>query len=83
MIGFLIIKQLGNHDDRETVEHIRENMYMQYSLGHSSFKTAQPFDSMPFVEFGDIPGTDNPNEINEKIIVPKTKLDTSKAKSKP
>jgi Transposase domain (DUF772) len=58
----LIIKQLDNLDDREIVEHIRENMYMQYSLGYSSFPTAQPFDSMLFIEFREVPGMDNPNE---------------------
>ena len=83
VIGSLIIKHLGNLDDRETVEQIRENMYMQYFLGYSSFTTAQPFDPTLFVEFRKRLGMDNLNEINDKIIALKTKLDASKAKPKP
>ena len=83
VIGPLIIKHLGNLDDRETVEQIRENMYMQYFLGYSSFTTAQPFDPILFVEFRKRLGMDNLNAINDKIIALKTKLEASKTQSKP
>ena len=83
MIGSLIIKHLSNLDDRETVEQIRENTYMQYFHGYSSFTTAQPFDSTLFVEFRKRLGMDNLNAINDKIIALKTKLDASTADSKP
>ena len=82
VIGSLIIKHLGNLDDRETVEQIRENMYMQYFLGYSSFTTAKPFDPTLFVEFRKRLGMDNLNEINDKIIELKTKLEASKVESK-
>ena len=35
VIGSLVIKHLCNLDDRETVDQISENMYMQYFLGYS------------------------------------------------
>ena len=44
VIGALIIKHICNLDDRETVAHITENMYMQYFLGYSSFSPDPPFD---------------------------------------
>ncbi len=37
VIGSLIIKHMCNLDDRETVDQISENIYMQYFLGYSSF----------------------------------------------
>jgi IS5 family transposase len=83
VIGSLIIKHLGNFDDRETVEQIREKMYMHYFFGYSSFTMAQPFDPTLFVEFRKRLGVDNLNEINDKIIALKTNLEVSKANSKP
>lgn len=83
VLGSLIIKYLGNLDDRETVEQIRENMYMQYFLGYSSFTSEPPFDPSLFVEFRKRLGMDNLNAINEKIVVLKTRLETSKNDSNP
>ena len=37
VIGSLIIKHLCNLDDREAVDQMSENIYMQYFLGYSSF----------------------------------------------
>ena len=70
----MIIKHLYNLDDRETVEQIRENMYMQYFLGYSSFTTTQPFDATLFVEFRRRLGMDNLNASNDQIIALKTNL---------
>ncbi|NEW80853.1 MAG: transposase [Mariniphaga sp.] len=47
----MIIKHITNLDDRETVDQIYENIYMQYFLGYSSFTTEPPFDASLFVEF--------------------------------
>ena len=65
------------------MEQIRENMYMQYFLGYSSFTTAKPFDPTLFVEFRKRLGMDNLNEINDKIIALKAKLEASKTDSNP
>lgn len=67
VIGSLIIKHLCNLDDRETVDQISENIYMQYFLGYTSFSSEPPFDASLFVEFRKRLGMDNVNAINEKI----------------
>ena len=82
MIGSLIIKHLSNLDDRETVEQISENMYMQYFLGYSSFTPECPFDASLFVEFRKRLGMESVNAINERIIALKTSLESSKDTAK-
>jgi len=42
VIGSLIIKHISNLDDRETVDQISENIYMQYFLGYSGFTNEAP-----------------------------------------
>jgi len=72
VLGSLIIKHLCNLDDRETVEQISENIYMQYFLGYSSFTDEPPFDASLFVEFRKRLGMDKLNAINERIATLKT-----------
>jgi transposase, IS5 family len=67
-IGSMIIKHICNLSDRETVQQIQENMYMQYFLGYSSFSDEEPFDPSLFVDFRKRLGIDQINEINEKIL---------------
>jgi hypothetical protein len=81
VIGSMIIKHMCNLDDRETVDQISENMYMQYFLGYSSFTPYAPFDPSLFVEFRKRLGMDNLNAINEKIIALKTNLESSKKRT--
>ena len=78
VIGSMIIKHMCNLDDRETVDQISENMYMQYFLGYSSFTPYAPFDPSLFVEFRKRLGMDSLNAINERIIALKTKIETTK-----
>jgi hypothetical protein len=73
VIGSLIIKHLCNLDDRETVDQISENIYMQYFLGYTSFSSEPPFDASLFVEFRKRLGMDNVNAINERIMALKNK----------
>ena len=68
VIGSLIIKHLCDLSDRETVQQIQENMYMQYFLGFSSFSDEEPFDASLFVEFRKRLGVEQINAINEKIL---------------
>ena len=68
VIGSLIIKHMCDLSDRETVQQIQENMYMQYFLGFSSFSDEEPFDASLFVEFRKRLGVDQINAINEKIL---------------
>ena len=83
VIGSLIIKHICHLDDRETVDQISENIYMQYFLGYSSFTNETPFDASLFVEFRKRLGMDNLNAINEKIVAIKTKLESSPKPEQP
>ena len=67
-IGAMIIKHMCNLSDRETVEQIQENMYMQYFIGYKSFCDEIPFDPSLFVTFRKRLGIEQINEINEKIL---------------
>ena len=67
VIGSLIIKHMCNLDDREAVDQIAENIYMQYFLGYTSFIKEPPFDASLFVDFRKKLGMDSLNAINEKI----------------
>jgi len=68
VLGSLIIKHMCDLSDRETLQQIQENMYMQYFIGYSSFSDEEPFDASLFVEFRKRLGVQQINEINEKII---------------
>lgn len=68
VIGSLIIKHMCDLSDRETVQQIQENMYMQYFIGYSSFSDEAPFDPSLFVEFRNRLGAEQVNLINEKIL---------------
>jgi len=83
IIGSLIIKHLCNLDDRETVDQISENIYMQYFLGYSSFSSEPPFDASLFVDFRKRLGMENLNAINERIVMLKTRLESGENKSVP
>ena len=78
VIGSLIIKHLCNLDDRDTVDHISENIYMQYFLGYSGFTNETPFDPSLFVEFRKRLGMENVNAINERIVSIKTGIESAK-----
>jgi IS5 family transposase len=82
VLGSLIVKHICNLDDREAVDQISENIYMQYFLGYSSFTNEPPFDASLFVEFRKRLGMDNLNAINEKIVALKTRMEErTKAKN--
>ena len=50
ILGALMIKHIENLSDRATIQHIRENMFMQYFLGYTSFTNEEPFSDTLFVE---------------------------------
>lgn len=82
VIGSLMIKHMCNLSDRETVQQIQENMYMQYFLGFSSFSDQEPFDPSLFVEFRKRLGVEQINAINEKILQLATSKKISAQKEK-
>jgi transposase, IS5 family len=75
VIGAVIIKHMCNLDDRETVDQISENIYMQYFLGYSSFNDEQPFDASLFVEFRKRLGLEQMNAINDIILKKKQDIE--------
>ena len=50
-LGALIIKEKLGLSDRETIEQIRENPYLQYFLGLSEYTEKVPFDASSLVHF--------------------------------
>jgi len=67
VLGAMIIKHLCNFSDRETIEHIRENVYMQYFLGYTGFSSKRPFDASLFVEIRHRLGLEGVNMMNEAL----------------
>lgn len=83
VLGAIIIKHLCDLDDRETVDQISENIYMQYFLGYTSFCDVPPFDASLFAEFRKRLGLSEINAINERIAKIKQDLELKKkSKSK-
>lgn len=50
-IGALIIKERLGLSDRETVEQIRENRYLQYFIGLNKYSNEAPFEASMLVHF--------------------------------
>ncbi len=48
-LGALIIKEKLGTSDRETVEQIQENPYLQYFIGMTSYSNKTPFDASMMV----------------------------------
>jgi hypothetical protein len=68
VLGALIIKHICDLSDRETIEQIRENVYMQYFIGYPGFSNAPPFNPSLFVELRTRLGMEQINAINERIV---------------
>ncbi|MEC4893978.1 MAG: IS5 family transposase [Oscillatoria sp. PMC 1051.18] len=67
-LGALIIKEKLGTSDRETVEQIRENPYLQYFLGMPAYSNEAPFEPSMFVHFRQRIGIDLVNQVNEKMV---------------
>lgn len=66
-LGALIIKEKLGISDRETVEQIRENPYLQYFIGLKSYRNEAPFESSMLVHFRQRLEIDLVNKINLKM----------------
>ena len=51
-LGALIIQERLGISDRETVEQIRENPYLQYFIGLTNYQIEAPFDASMMYIFG-------------------------------
>lgn len=68
-LGALYIQQYKVLSDRETVEEITENPYLQYFLGLPEFQETAPFDPSMMTHFRKRLGSDIINQVNEWIIM--------------
>lgn len=68
VIAAVIIKHTLNITDRETILQIRENMFMQYFLGYSSFTNEAPFDASLFVDIRERLNINIMNKITALIV---------------
>lgn len=66
-LGALIIKEKLGISDRETVEQIRENPYLQYFIGLKSYKNEAPFEASMLVHFRQRLEIDLVNKINSRM----------------
>ena len=66
-LGSLVIQQRLGTSDRETVEQIRENPYLQYFLGFSDYRDTPPFDASMLVHFRKRLNLDILSAINDTI----------------
>ena len=67
-LGALIIKETLGTSDRETVEQIRENPYLQYFIGKKSYNNNPPFDASMLVYFRERIDGDLINRINLSMV---------------
>jgi transposase, IS5 family len=67
-LGALIIKETSGISDRETVEQIRENPYLQYFIGQSSYSNEPPFDPSLLVHFRQRISPDLINKVNKRMV---------------
>lgn len=67
LIGAVIIKNMLNLNDRETVSQITENMYLQYFLDYSSYIKEPPFDPSLFLDIRRRLVKELISEMNERI----------------
>ena len=63
-LGTLIIKEKLGTSDRETVEQIKENPYLQYFIGKRYYSHEAPFDPSMLVHFRERIGKDLVNKVN-------------------
>lgn len=68
VIGAIIIKHKLSLSDRDTVDMISENLYMQYFCGLRSMQTKLPFDASLFVDIRKRMGTERFDQFNEMVI---------------
>jgi transposase, IS5 family len=67
-LGALIIKEKLGISDRETVEQIKENPYLQYFIGLSSYSYETPFDASMLVHFRERISADLVNRVNQETV---------------
>ncbi|MEG4944976.1 IS5 family transposase [Microcoleus sp. F4-D5] len=67
-LGALIIKEKLGISDIETVEQIRENPYLQYFIGQSTYSNESPFDPSLLVHFRQRISANLIKKVNERMV---------------
>lgn len=67
-LGTLIIKEKLGTSDRETIEQIRENPYLQYFIGLKCYQKEPPVDASMLVHFRKRIDVELVNRINREIV---------------
>ena len=67
-LGALIIKEKLGISDRETVEQIKENPYLQYFIGMSDYSNEPPFEASMMVYFRERINMNFVKKINQKMV---------------
>jgi transposase, IS5 family len=67
-LGALIIKEKLGISDRETIEQIKENPYLQCFIGMSSYINEAPFDASMLVHFRERISADLVNRVNQETV---------------
>lgn len=67
-LGGLIIKEKLGTSDRETVEQIKENPYLQYFIGRANYSNEAPFDASLLVRFRERINVNLVNQINRRMV---------------
>lgn len=78
VIGALIVKHRSCLSDRDTVDQIAENLYIQYFCGFKSFRTGRPFDPSLLVDIRKRMGAEKFDAFNDAIISRTEKLRPAK-----
>ena len=67
-LGALIIKEKLGISDRETVEQIKENPYLQYFIGMLSYSNEAPFDASMLVHFRERISVELVRKVNQETV---------------
>jgi hypothetical protein len=81
-LASLIIKEKLGTSARETVEQIRENPYLQYFIGLSSYSNDSPFDPSMLCHFRQRINIDVVNKINQSMVKRNEEESSSKSEKK-
>lgn len=82
-LGALIIKEKLGISDRETVEQIKENPYLQYFIGIYSYSNEAPFDASMLVHFREKISADLVNKVNRETVKKMLETTSSDNQKKP
>jgi hypothetical protein len=82
VLGALIIKEKLGISDRETVEQIRENPYLQYFIGQSSYSKELAFEPSLLVHFRQGISPNLINKVNERMVEKMRSITPAKTEKK-